>query len=323
MGNWVFGCDVCQEVCPYNRVAPVATHPGLLADAENGALPLAELLTMDEARFRARFRGTPLLRSKRRGLARNACVAAGNSGDPTLGRPSQPLLSDDEPLVRGHAAWALGRLGGCESISRGCSGACVQKSKLTSWRRSGWRCGGAVKHGRVNAPIVVVGAGAAGLTAAIWATVEGRRAILLEGTLKPGQKILISGGGRCNVLPVDRQPRDFHTDGSPNTLRKILAAWPWSKSAGSSRRPRRTAHARSGERQGISRVKPLARRARCAAWRRPRHTASTSARRQGVPGSSAATGGWRADWNRASRWRQAGSCWRRAGSLFRARAAMA
>jgi epoxyqueuosine reductase len=117
MGNWVFGCDVCQEVCPYNRVAPVATHPGLLADAENGALPLAELLTMDEARFRARFRGTPLLRSKRRGLARNACVAAGNSGDPALVAHLEPLLSDDEPLVRGHAAWALGRLGGREAIA--------------------------------------------------------------------------------------------------------------------------------------------------------------------------------------------------------------
>ena len=77
-----------------------------------------------------------------------------------------------------------------------------------------------------NAPIVVIGAGAAGLTAAIWATVEGRRAILLEGTLKPGQKILISGGGRCNVLPSTASHADFHTDGSPNTLRKILAAWP-------------------------------------------------------------------------------------------------
>lgn len=75
-------------------------------------------------------------------------------------------------------------------------------------------------------PVVVIGAGAAGLTAAIWAARGTRPVILLEATGKPGQKILISGGGRCNVLPSHVSPADFHTDGSPNTLRKILAAWP-------------------------------------------------------------------------------------------------
>ena len=63
IGNWVFGCDVCQEVCPYNRATPAATLPGLQADIENGALPLAELLALDEAAFRARFRGTPMVRA--------------------------------------------------------------------------------------------------------------------------------------------------------------------------------------------------------------------------------------------------------------------
>jgi predicted Rossmann fold flavoprotein len=75
-------------------------------------------------------------------------------------------------------------------------------------------------------PIVIIGAGAAGLTAAIWAAGGRRPVILLEATDKPGQKILISGGGRCNVLPSRASESDFHTDGSPNTLRKILAAWP-------------------------------------------------------------------------------------------------
>lgn len=112
MGNWVFGCDVCQEVCPYNRAAPPATLPALQADVENGALPLSELLALDEAGFRARFKGTPLLRAKRRGLVRNACVAAGNSGDRALVASLAPLLTDAEALVREHAAWALGRLGG-------------------------------------------------------------------------------------------------------------------------------------------------------------------------------------------------------------------
>ncbi len=115
MGNWVFGCDVCQEVCPYNRAAPAATLPALQADVENGALPLAMLLALDEAGFKARFRGTPLLRAKRRGLVRNACIAAGNSEDRLLVPALTPLLTDAEPLVRGHAAWALSRLGGAEA----------------------------------------------------------------------------------------------------------------------------------------------------------------------------------------------------------------
>lgn len=117
MGNWVFGCDVCQEVCPYNRFAPATEDAGLAADVENGALPLAELLALDDTGFRARFKGTPMLRAKRRGLVRNACVAAGNSGDLNLVSPLTALLQDGEPLVRGHAAWALGRLGGASAFA--------------------------------------------------------------------------------------------------------------------------------------------------------------------------------------------------------------
>ncbi len=116
MGNWVFGCDICQAVCPYNRSVPAAALPGLQADIENGALPLRELLGLDEERFRTKFRGTPLMRARRRGLVRNACVAAGNSGDPGLIEALVPLLSDSEPLVRGHAAWALGRIGGSAAL---------------------------------------------------------------------------------------------------------------------------------------------------------------------------------------------------------------
>jgi epoxyqueuosine reductase len=100
MGNWVFGCDVCQEVCPYNH----ATH---VLPAGEHATDLLELLALDEAGFRARYRGTPMLRAKRRGLVRNACVAAGNSGDRALVPALISLLADPEPLVREHAAWAL------------------------------------------------------------------------------------------------------------------------------------------------------------------------------------------------------------------------
>ena len=78
MGNWVFGCDVCQEVCPYNRAAPEATWSALRSNVSQAAPPLLELLALDEDAFRMRFRGTAVLRAKRRGLVRNACLAVGN-----------------------------------------------------------------------------------------------------------------------------------------------------------------------------------------------------------------------------------------------------
>jgi epoxyqueuosine reductase len=115
MGNWVFGCDVCQAVCPYNRIALPPASNRAIPDVDRVAPRLAELLTLDETAFRARFRGTAILRAKRRGLVRNACVAAGNSGDRSLVPVLAHLLSDAEPLVRGHAAWALGRLGGASA----------------------------------------------------------------------------------------------------------------------------------------------------------------------------------------------------------------
>lgn len=103
MGNWVFGCDVCQDVCPWNEDT-AAPNP-----LQTPWLP--GWLEMSEAEFRERFAGTALLRPKRRGLARNAAIALGNSGNaaavPFLARA---LAEHEEPLVRAHAAWALGRL---------------------------------------------------------------------------------------------------------------------------------------------------------------------------------------------------------------------
>ncbi len=114
MGDWVYGCDVCQEVCPYTGAARTADDEALRPASIDNAYPsLPWLLAMSEAEFGVTYFGTPVPRTKRRGLARNAAVALGNIGDeadvPVLARA---LASHDEPLVRGHAAWALGHIGG-------------------------------------------------------------------------------------------------------------------------------------------------------------------------------------------------------------------
>ncbi len=112
IGSWVFGCDVCQEVCPWNRARPFAAHEELAPETGVGAnLDLVELFDLDDAAFRQRFRGTPLTRAKRSGLLRNAAVVLGNLGDPVAIPSLAHALDDVDPLVRRHAAWALGQLG--------------------------------------------------------------------------------------------------------------------------------------------------------------------------------------------------------------------
>lgn len=114
LGDWVFGCDICQEVCPYTGAAADAPDPAFLPrDLENAYPSLSGLLSMSNQSFRNRYRGTAVLRARRAGMARNAAVALGNSGDEAAVPPlARALLGHDLPLVRGHAAWALGHLGG-------------------------------------------------------------------------------------------------------------------------------------------------------------------------------------------------------------------
>jgi epoxyqueuosine reductase len=112
VGRQVFGCDICQDVCPWNRrrrhqgPAAFAAREGLVSPA------LDELAGLDPEAFRARFRKSPIKRAKRRGLLRNVAVALGNSGDPAQRPILDRLAEDEDPLVREHALWALQRLDG-------------------------------------------------------------------------------------------------------------------------------------------------------------------------------------------------------------------
>jgi epoxyqueuosine reductase len=110
MGNRVFGCDDCLAVCPWNKFAAAARATRLAAEAGAASLPLAELLVMDDAAFRRRFAGTPVKRTGRNRVLRNALIAAGNSANSDLVPLIEPLLEDASPLVRAMAVWALQRL---------------------------------------------------------------------------------------------------------------------------------------------------------------------------------------------------------------------
>jgi epoxyqueuosine reductase len=113
MGTWIFGCDICQSACPWNRrfARPAAGAPFGGREDLRGLDP-AEVLSLDEAAFRARWSGTPLMRAKWEGMRRNACIVLGNRRDPAGAPALTRALADDDPVIRSHAAWALGRIGG-------------------------------------------------------------------------------------------------------------------------------------------------------------------------------------------------------------------
>jgi len=111
MQEWLFGCDVCQEVCPWNRKAPISEEPAFQPVEVFTPVDACELLTLDEAAFQRRFQSTPMSRSRRAGLLRNAAIVLGNRGDQTAVPALLNVLDDCEPLIRGAAAWALGQLG--------------------------------------------------------------------------------------------------------------------------------------------------------------------------------------------------------------------
>jgi len=117
IGLRVYGCDTCLEVCPWNRFAQAGRSVLLVARHELAALGLAELLELTPERFAQVFRRTPIKRVKLAGLLRNACIAAGNSGERTHLPQLVRLARHESPLVRAHAVWAVRRLAGAEAES--------------------------------------------------------------------------------------------------------------------------------------------------------------------------------------------------------------
>jgi epoxyqueuosine reductase len=110
IGRHVFGCDICQDVCPWNRKAPFGTVPELQPEAERINPALEWLASMDIDEFREVFRHSPIKRTKLSGVKRNVAVAIGNSGDRSLLPAAERLASDPDPLVAEHGRWAVQRL---------------------------------------------------------------------------------------------------------------------------------------------------------------------------------------------------------------------
>jgi epoxyqueuosine reductase len=110
MGDWVFGCDICQEVCPWNRKAPAAIEPAWQSSLPSGRIELVALLDMSEEEFRRRFRHSPLWRPRWRGMRGNAAIALGNLGDSAALPALERAACDPDDVVSEAARWALSRL---------------------------------------------------------------------------------------------------------------------------------------------------------------------------------------------------------------------
>ena len=107
MGNWVFGCDICQMVCPWNRFAGEG-DPAL--EEREASVSLTEDLTLTPRAFNPRFKGSPVKRAKRRGYLRNVAIALGNTGDMHALPVLQNALNDEEPMIREHSRWAIEKI---------------------------------------------------------------------------------------------------------------------------------------------------------------------------------------------------------------------
>jgi epoxyqueuosine reductase len=130
IGDWIFGCDICQEVCPWNRHAPGSREPAFLPRGDAATLPLAELVRLNEREFRERFQGSPLVRAKRSGLLRSAAIALGNRPDPGSFAALAAAADDADAVVRGAAVWALGRWSAAGGLADECRAAIARRQRI-------------------------------------------------------------------------------------------------------------------------------------------------------------------------------------------------
>jgi epoxyqueuosine reductase len=107
VGPWLFGCDVCQDVCPWNRKAPLGREAALQPRPDFAAVDAVELVGISDEEFRRQFRGTALWRTKRQGLARNAAIVLGNTGDQRALPALERAMRDADPVVQDAARWAI------------------------------------------------------------------------------------------------------------------------------------------------------------------------------------------------------------------------
>ncbi len=116
MGNLIYGCDICQDVCPWNSKAPVSAESEFKPREPNQSPALQQLARMSQSEFRESYRGSPMKRAKWKGLMRNVAVAMGNSRNPDMIPELENLLATGDEMIQSHAAWALRRLGTPEAL---------------------------------------------------------------------------------------------------------------------------------------------------------------------------------------------------------------
>lgn len=114
LGDWIFGCDICQQVCPWNQAKEVSGDilDEFLPREELSNIVLVDEMKLSQDAFSTKFKNSPIKRTKRRGYLRNIAVALGNQKSKAAVPVLAAALQDGEPLIRGHAAWALGEIGG-------------------------------------------------------------------------------------------------------------------------------------------------------------------------------------------------------------------